>query len=234
MRLVLLASLLTACAHSSPPAVDVHRDAPDAWLVVPGTAIGRISLGERVDDVIAALGPPSGRVVAPGYATALVWLEDVVSDAEVKLPFGHLRHKTSVLVRGDHVVAIAVTSPRYHTADGAIRVGRPVRDIDDALANHVTEQWVVLNTDEGMATPACKHFIDYDDAPSLGVAVASDAWGCLAPEPGPDATAIVVHRPGVAIALDPSDALPYAGRTARSLTYPAPEADAFYRHGAAQ
>ena len=213
--------MLCAVAACGKPVVHDAARAPDAFLIVPGHAIGPLALGASDEQARAtALGPPD-RVVRDGDTTALVWLGDVAPGSagydRVDPEYAPLHDWIVALVVGGRVVEIEASSSRFHTTDGAITTAKSVTEL--ARAPHVTRDWHVGNRDEGGATPAPKHLIWYDDAAAAGVAIKYGTWGGLSPDPDLDAhpEAIAVHAPNAELVHDPVDALPYGGHAKASF-----------------
>lgn len=229
-RTAVLAIALAACTpptHATEPAA-----VDDPLLVVPGRSIGLVHIGMTGGDVRRLLGAPDATLPL-GAKTSLVWLGSVAPDAagydNPKPGFAPLRETTSVILDADRVVQIEVSSRSFHTRDGRSTI-EAVEAVRRSLPNYTTQMWLVGNMDPGSATPACKHYVAYDDS-ETGIAIKYGAWGCLAPDPDPEQPpdAIIVHAKSRPIEVNPQDGFPYGGHSRGSYEFAAPTSDAFWR-----
>ncbi|WP_440135566.1 hypothetical protein, partial [Chitinophaga sancti] len=107
-------------AVPSPSTAPVTAD--DAYLVVPGKAIGNTRIGENMDDVIKLLGKPDDGDAAMQKSVAIYYKGN---------------YATSILsardTEGDHPAAkvkqIRVTSPAFKTED-SLHVGSTLEDLN--------------------------------------------------------------------------------------------------------
>ena len=188
------------------------------FRIVPGERLGSVVLDESPDAAARLLGKPSyvrrlgrGLVIETWLSHGFIPLKELsAGDANRKRKV--YRHYYSVFFKQRRAVQIEATSPQFSTAGGlSINNSTSLKwQVQYKVYQTIVHTWLASSPD--MDSPACKHIMVYGDAIGQGIAWKSGAWGCLAPDPGDEAEAIVVHRRGHKVLLNPEDADDYAGR----------------------
>ena len=199
--------------------------ADDAWLIVPGKGIGKISLGMPQSEVCKLLGTPNmqndfemtnrhasylkggnGNVPVAAGVTQSDWTtlrpafpaEEDGSGAEA-----FMCDFVTVYVRDAKVVQIEVRSPRFHLA-GGLSTTRSSTDWQKQFPDTVQTLCRYDHPSAG-GYPGTKHFVDFEDAVPAGLAWRYGWFGDAAPDgdPADPIETVIIHAPGAKLLVDP-------------------------------
>ncbi len=117
------------------------RQTSAEWLIVPGKSIGKVTLNQNADSVMATLGKPDLTDGAMG-STMLTWLGKN-GDSTSRVSVFTQRNMGVPDESVNRVKQIRVTSPQFKTADG-IGAGAMFTDIDSRYSIKAVDKYKQL------------------------------------------------------------------------------------------
>lgn len=195
------------------------------FRIVPGQRIGGVVLGMGRASVHARLRAPSASRRLPDGLVVDTWLGHQLLTTDPNSSRRLKRDYLTVFFRRGRAVQIEASAARFTTANG-LSAGRSPNAFAEQYPHYRQPHrrryapgpdglgpYEYGPVSEDASSPAGKHFLLYGDAVPQGIAWKYGAWGNLAPEPDPDGPleAVIVHKPGQIVLLNPNDGLPYAG-----------------------
>ena len=188
------------------------------FVIVPGQRIGTVTLGMDRASVHTLLHAPGTTHKAHGLILD-TWLSHgpaASPNARYSLKHDYL----TVFFRHDHAVQIEVSAAKFTTANG-LSTSSSGNDFAKRYPNYLTPHFAnqtgpyvnyAVTGDPAGSSPAPKHFVGYGDAVHQGIAWKYGGWAAGWPDIDPnDIEAVIVHKFGQTVLLNPNDGLPYSG-----------------------